>query len=79
MTKIIRAATLSLVLSVGAQAGTMQFDKTQPPPPPPPATTSATQNETDTEVLGEGIMQADLTAAASQAALDVLQSLLTLF
>lgn len=79
MTKIIRATTLSLVLSVCAQAGTMQFDKQQPPPPPPPAATNTTQDETGTEVLAEGIMQTGLTAAASQAAVATLQSLLTLF
>ena len=78
MTKIIRATILSLVLSVCAQAGTMQFDKEQPPPPPPPATTSATQDEVGTEAPAEGLMQEGLTAAASQAALATLQSLLTL-
>lgn len=79
MTKTIRAMILVLALSVCAQAGVMQFDKTQPPPPPPPATTSMTQDETETEALAEGIIQNDLTAAASQAALATLQSLLTLF
>ncbi len=77
MTKIVRAVMLAMALSVHAQAGIMQYDKEQPPPPPPPAATSATQDET--EALAEGIMQTGLTAAASQAALATLQSLLTLF
>ena len=79
MTKAIRVATLMLAFSVYTQAGIMQADKTEPPPPPPPATASATQDVTETEALAEGTMQNDLTAAASQVALDVLQSLLTLF
>ena len=74
---MIRAAAFVIALSVCVQAGTMQFDKTPPPPPPPPAETSLMQDETET--LVEGIMQYDLTAAASQAALATLQSLLTLF
>lgn len=77
MTKAIRVVTLVLLLSVYVQAGIMQTDKTEPPPPPPPAAMSAPQDET--EMLAEGIMQNDLTAAASQAALATLQSLLTLF
>ena len=77
MTKAIRVATLALLLSVCAQGGVIQTDKTEQPPPPPPAATSATQEET--EVLAEGIMQTDLTAVASQAAVATLQSLLTLF
>lgn len=79
MKKIIRAVMLAMALSVYAQAGIMQYDKTQPPPPPPPATMDVTQDETETQALAEGIMQYDLTAAASQAALATLQSLLTLF
>ena len=76
MAKIIRATTLVLALSAYAQAGIIQYDKNQPPPPPPP---SATQEETESEASAQGIIQYDLTAAASQAALDVLQSLLTLY
>jgi hypothetical protein len=82
MPKLIRATMLALVLSVYAQAGDgiMQGGYTNPPPPPPPpATPSATQGETETEALAEGIIQNDLTAAASQAALATLRSLLTLF
>lgn len=80
MTKAIRVATLVLAFSISAHAGIMQTGKTEPPPPPPPATTSMTQGETETETLVEGIIQNDLTAAAaSQAALATLQSLLTLF
>ena len=79
MPKAIRISTLVLVLSVYAQAGIMQNDKTEPPPPPPPPITSMTQDEAEIETLAEGIMQYDLTAAASQAALATLQSLLTLF
>lgn len=79
MRKIIRAAMLVLTLSVCSQAGVIQFDKNEPPPPPPPAMTSMTQDETETETLAEGIMQSDLTAAVSQAALATLQSLLSLF
>ena len=79
MAKMIRAAVFVVALSVCAQAGTMQFDKTPPPPPPPPAETSMTHDETGTETLAEGTIQNDLTAAASQAALATLQSLLTLF
>ena len=78
MTKAIRVATLVLALSICAQAGIMQTDKTEPPPPPPPVETSATQ-DTETEASAEGIMQYDLTGAVSQATLDVLQSLLILF
>ena len=74
MTKMIRAAALVLALSVYAQAGIIQADKTEPPPPPPPA---ATQSETETSA--EGIIQNGLTDAASQAMVDILQSLLTLF
>ena len=37
------------------------------------------QDETETEALAEGVMQGGLAAAASQAALATLQSLLTLF
>ena len=79
MTKAIRVTTLVLLLSVCAQAGVIQTDKNEPPPPPPPATTSMTQDETETQALAEVIMQTDLTAVASQAALATLQSLLTLF
>ena len=79
MAKIIRAMALTMALSAYAQAGIIQYDKEQPPPPPPPATTSMTQDETENQALAEGIMQNDLTAAASQAALATLQSLLTLF
>ena len=80
MTKAIRVATLVLALSISAHAGIMQTGKTEPPPPPPPpAETSMLQDETETQSLAEGIMQNDLTAAASQAALATLQSLLTLF
>ena len=79
MAKIIRATTLALALSAYAQAGIIQYDKEQPPPPPPPAMQSAPQDETETEVLVEGTTEYDLTAAASQAALATLQSLLTLF
>ncbi|HEY9282051.1 MAG TPA: hypothetical protein VIP46_01225 [Pyrinomonadaceae bacterium] len=78
MTKAIRVATLVLAFSISAHAGIMQTGKTEPPPPPP-ATTSMTQDETEMEALAEGIMQNGLTAAASQAALATLQSLLTLF
>lgn len=79
MAKLIRATMLVLALSAYSQAGIIMYDKTQPPPPPPPATASATQDGIEPEVLAEGIMQNDLTAAASQAALATLQSLLTLF
>ena len=76
MTKMICAAALVLALSVCGQAGIIQFDKNEPPPPPPPAaTTGATQDEPS----AEGTMQFDFAAASSQAALDALQSLLTLF
>ena len=79
MTKAIRVMTLVLALSVYAQAGIIQNDKTETSPPPPPAETSATQEETETEASAEGIIQYDLTDAVSQATLDVLQSLLILF
>lgn len=79
MPKAIRIATLVLALSVSAQAGIIQNDKTEPPPPPPPATTAGvTLDETETVVLVEGTMQYDLADAASRAALATLQSLLTL-
>jgi len=79
MAKIIRATTLVLALSAYVQARIIQYDKNQPPPPPPPATTSATQEETESEASAQGTIQYDLTAAARQAALDVLQGLLTLY
>lgn len=78
MTKIIQATTLVAVLSVCVQAGIIQ-NGSPAPPPPPPAMTTMTQDETETETLAEGIIQSDLTAAASQAALATLQSLLSLF
>lgn len=79
MRKAIQVTTLVLAISTYTQAGIMQTGVTAPPPPPPPATQSATQAEAETETSAEGIVQTDLTAAASQAALDVLQSLLSLF
>ena len=78
MAKIIRATTLVLALSAYVQARIIQYDKNEPPPPPPPAT-SATQEETESEASAQGTIQYDLTAAARQAALDVLQGLLTLY
>lgn len=79
MTKVIRATVLVLTLSVcvKASSGVIQFGITAPPPPPPP--TEMTMPQGETETLVEGIVQDDLTAAASQAALATLQSLLTLF
>lgn len=78
MTKAIRVATLVLALSVYAQAGIIQNDKTEEPPPPPPAT-STTEGGAETEASAEGTVETDLTAAVSQATMDVLQSLLILF
>ena len=79
MAKIIRAAALAMALSAYAQAGIIQYDKNEPPPPPPPATQNATQEGPEEEASAQGIIQYDLTATASQATLDILQSLLTLF
>jgi hypothetical protein len=79
MTKIIRAATLELALSICAQAGIIQFDRTEPPPPPPPAMTSTTQDETDLQTTTDETTQTDLAKDASQAMLGVLQSLSALF
>jgi hypothetical protein len=78
MTTLLRASILSLALSVAAQAGTMQFDKTEPPPPPPPATSSVIDDEAETVPTADETMQFDTLDAASQATLSVLQSLLTL-
>lgn len=81
MTKVIRAAILTLALSVGVLAGDGIIQNGSPAasPTPPPPPSSMTQDEAEAEASAEGIMQNDLTAAASQAALDVLQSFLTLF
>lgn len=81
MTKAIRAAILMLALSVCAQAGDGIIQNGSPAasPTPTPAPMSMTQGEPETEAVASGIIQNDLTAAVSQAALDVLQSFLTLF
>jgi hypothetical protein len=82
MMNVVRAAILMLALAVCAQAGDGIIQNGSPaasPTPPPPPSSNMTQDEPETEVSAEGIIQNDLTAAASQAALDVLQSFLTLF
>ena len=75
MTKLIRAVVFVLALSVCAQAGVMQADKTQPPPPPPPET-SMTQDET--ESAADAMVHNDLAVAAQEIALSLLRNLLTL-
>ena len=82
MSKIIRALALTLALSVYAQAGDgiIQGGTPAASPTPPPA--NATQDEPEVEASAEGIIQNDLndlTAAASQASLGILQSFLALF
>lgn len=81
MTKAIRAAIFMIALSVCAQAGDGIIQNGSPAasPTPTPAPTNMTQGEPETEAAASRIIQNDLTAAASQAALDVLQSFLTLF
>jgi hypothetical protein len=79
MTKAIRVATFVLALSIYAQAGIMQTGKEDPPPPPPPAAAATTQDGTEAEASPEGETEYDPTAAASQAMLNVLESLLILF
>ena len=77
MTKAIRAALLMLALSVSAQAGDGIIQNGSPAAAPTPA--AVVQEEPVTEESTEGIIQNGLTAAASQATLNLLQSLLTLF
>jgi hypothetical protein len=79
MTKAIQAAILMFALALGAQAGDGIIQNGSPaasPTPPPPYTM---RDEPETESPADGIIQNDLAAPASQAALDVLQSFLTLF
>ena len=81
MMNAIRAAILMLALSVGALAGDGIIQNGSPAasPTPTPAPTNMTQDEPETEATADGIIQNGLTDAASQAALNVLQSFLTLF
>lgn len=82
MTKTIRAAILMFALSVCAQAGDGIIQNGSPAasPTPTPAPTYVQQEEPETtELSADGIIQNGLAAAASQAALNVLQCFLTLF
>jgi hypothetical protein len=77
MTKLIRAAVLVLAFSTYALAdGIMQNDKTPPPPPPPPGVTETSEEPPPTL---DGIMQNDLTVAATEVSLSLLQNLLALY
>ena len=75
MTKTIRAALLMLALSVSTQAGDGIIQNGSPAAAPTP--TAVVQEESEPEAPAKGIIQNGL-AAASEATLVVLQSLLTL-
>jgi hypothetical protein len=77
MTKLIRATTLALALSICAQAdGIMQTDKT--PPPPKPSSVAIQPGDEPTEAA-DWIIKTDVTEAATALSLGLLQSLLAAF
>ncbi|HEX8162960.1 MAG TPA: hypothetical protein VF538_13905 [Pyrinomonadaceae bacterium] len=82
MTKLIRAATLMLSISVCAQAdGIMQTDKASPAPSPVAAAQSGgepTESDEPTEAA-DGTIQTGMTKTAVDISLVLLQSLLTCF
>ena len=86
--KLCATCVLTLVLTLPAFAGDMLAGATAPPPPPPPDSSSATtQGEMPAGITGNmeagvtGEMSAGVTATdpATEVALSLMQSLLSLF
>ncbi|MGH9941113.1 MAG: hypothetical protein ACRD9R_02005 [Pyrinomonadaceae bacterium] len=78
MKKIIRAAMLVLALTATAYAGDMQNDKTSSlPPPPRAAMTQSNLGDMQNDVTGD--MQNDVTDLAAAIAMNLFQTVLTLF
>jgi hypothetical protein len=84
--KLCATCVLTLVLTLPAFAGDMLAGATAPPPPPPPDSSSAT-GDMGTGITGDmetgvtGDMSAGVTATdpATEVALSLMQSLLSLF
>jgi hypothetical protein len=82
MRRAITISMLLLVLSVPAYAGEIPFGVTNPPPPPPASTSSTAPGEISTGVAGEistMISEEATTASMTETALNLLQSVLSLF
>jgi hypothetical protein len=77
MRNLIRASVLVLALSCFTYAGNMPINSTEPPPPPPPTTESIIQG--DNTAPSNGIMQGSYTDSLTDAALNALGSVLSLF
>jgi hypothetical protein len=80
MKKTVRALLLVMALSVCVSAGDMGNGVASPPPPPQQAqTTSEPATPSDDSTSSDGDMGNGVTAMATEAALSLIQTLLTLF
>ena len=77
--RLCAALVLTLVLALSAFAGEIDTMFVPPPPPPQQSMTQATEGEIDTGIAGEIDTTAAITSPVTDTALNLLQSVLSIF